>query len=225
MTDAPFRIQYSPDKRLELSPIEMRLEYLGDWSAGEYENEDIVKHNERFWRANKTTTDEPADLSDDWEERHAPLKKGEFSFEPSTEGFFRIYDGVSIHKFGPNLLYELCPAPAAWVAQNIKYELCPAPAAWVAFLAAPTGLDNEDIASDRFTATWYHNPYADNYTVELSSDGEFENIIDSATVSHSEKTFTGLDASTTYYWRVRSNADDSEYNSDWADRSVTTNTE
>jgi len=57
------------------------------------------------------------------------------------------------------------------------------------------------------TFTWTAIPGADNYTIEIATDSEFSNIVDSASglMTTSYQTAVSLNATTTYYWRVQAN--------------------
>ncbi|MDR8390925.1 Ig-like domain-containing protein [Aliifodinibius sp. S!AR15-10] len=60
-----------------------------------------------------------------------------------------------------------------------------------------------DVATE-VTLRWSVAELADTYRVELSTDSNFGSSVQSKTVSATEASFSGLDFSTTYHWRVTS---------------------
>ena len=88
--------------------------------------------------------------------------------------------------------------------------------------AAPTNLSSSNITSASATVTWTAVSGAVSYDVDYSSDGGTSwNNVATATTSTSAN-ITGLNASTTYNWRVRANCNAS-LNSGYSSAQFTTN--
>ncbi len=87
-----------------------------------------------------------------------------------------------------------------------------------------TNLLNSDIGTDSFTANWDEVTNAESYTVELHSNDSYAALITSETTAITSQSFTGLEANTTYYWRVKATADE-YHNSPWANEEVLTDKE
>ncbi len=71
-------------------------------------------------------------------------------------------------------------------------------------IEAPVALDATAVGILEFTANWQVVAEANRYSIELSSDANFTNVLSSANTTSTYHTFTGLNPSTDYYYRVRS---------------------
>lgn len=72
---------------------------------------------------------------------------------------------------------------------------------------APTNLAASNITTSGFSLSWTEAPYGNDYLIEYSldgSDGSFQ-FLDAAYYGSTQTEFTGLQANTTYYLRMRTN--------------------
>ena len=78
------------------------------------------------------------------------------------------------------------------------------------FPETPVALQPINISALQFTASWQQAEGAQNYRIDVAEDPDFENMVtdfeDFETGSETEVTVTGLEAGTSYYYKVRSMA-------------------
>ncbi len=76
-------------------------------------------------------------------------------------------------------------------------------------LQSPSNGDNQVSIYD---FTWSNNPNASEYEIEISTNSQFSNIIESATLNTTSYTASNLAQGQIYYWRVRSSNNCSQSN-------------
>jgi hypothetical protein len=77
-------------------------------------------------------------------------------------------------------------------------------------VAAPTALTATAVSDGRIDLAWTDNAWNETgYYVEIATDANFENVIDSVELNANTQTYsdTGLDEATTYYYRVATEGD------------------